>query len=361
MVEKYPFNHKEARNIINDGYNDNLRVVDNEGNVYDYVSKIQKKLRGDDYFYAKRADEKDFKYIFFTIDGKSIQSELNLTLFIEKNTDFGKFDILIGGENDDTVYLKLKAINEYLVVSMVDRFQPFVRGIVYSDWFGEEGFREANYEQKDRIYQKLYEINVGYDIVKHTTFPLVKELKKEYWYKYYNNLFQVKEDYVHDLREVSDIPYIYNISLDSNSVYKNSVMGLPKNVCISDVSIDDIERAYSIISRDKKDHKTYDVEVLKCRISNTQDVDDIKYLLQLQELYKEDIVVSDRTTQGEYDIFPDIFYCVYVNVDLHYKLKESDETYERIYENWMDDRYDGCDEMPGLKDRVFKFKTIIVC
>ena len=65
LVVRFPFNHKEARNIINADYNENLRVVDNEGNIYDYVSKIQKKLRGDDYFYAKKADKKDFKYIFF--------------------------------------------------------------------------------------------------------------------------------------------------------------------------------------------------------------------------------------------------------------------------------------------------------
>ena len=155
MVKRFSFNHKEARNIINASYNNNSRIVDNGGNVYDYVSKIQKKLHGDDYFYAKRKDEKNFRYIFFTADGKSIQSELNLTLYIEKNTDFSKFDILIGGDKNDIVYLKLRPINEYLVISMVDRFQPFVRGIVYSDWFGEEGFREANYKEKDKIYQKL--------------------------------------------------------------------------------------------------------------------------------------------------------------------------------------------------------------
>ena len=247
MVKRCPFNHKEARNIINASYNNNSRIVDNEGNVYDYVSKIQKKLHGDDYFYAKRKDEKNFRYIFFIVDGKSIQSELNLTLYIEKNTDFSKFDILIGGDKDDIVYLKLRPINEYLVISMVDRFQPFVRGIVYSDWFGEEGFREANYKEKDKIYQKLYEINVGYDIVKHTTFPLVKELKKDCWYKFYDCIFQVKEDYIHDLREISDIPYIYNISLDTNKVYKDSVMGLPKNICIQQAQEEDISLANEII------------------------------------------------------------------------------------------------------------------
>ena len=247
MIKRFSFNHKEARNIINASYNNNSRIVDNEGNVYDYVSKIQKKLHGDDYFYAKRKDEKNFRYIFFTVDGKSIQSELNLTLYIEKNTDFSKFDILIGGDKDDIVYLKLRPINEYLVISMVDRFQPFVRCIVYSDWFGEEGFREANYKEKDKIYQKLYEINVGYDIVKHTTFPLVKELKKDCWYKFYDCIFQVKEDYIHDLREISDIPYIYNISLDTNKVYKDSVMGLPKNICIQQAQEEDISLANEII------------------------------------------------------------------------------------------------------------------
>ena len=247
MVEIFPFNYKEARNIINAEYNENLRIVDNKGNVYDYVSKIQKKLRGNDYFYAKRANEKDFKYIFFSIDGKSIQSELNLILFIEKTTDFGKFDILIGGDKDDIVYLKLRPINEYLVISMVDRFQPFVRGIVYSDWFGKEGFREANHEEINRIYQKLYEINMGYDIIRHVSFPLVKELKKDCWYKFYDCIFQVKEDYIHDLREISDIPYIYNISLDTNKVYKDSVMGLPKNICIQQAQDEDISIANEII------------------------------------------------------------------------------------------------------------------
>lgn len=252
MVVRFPFNHKEARNIINADYNENLRVVDNEGNIYDYVSKIQKKLRGDDYFYAKKADKKDFKYIFFTVDGKSIQSELNLTLYIEKDTDFGKFDILIGGDKNDIVYLKLKPINEYLVISMADSFQPFVRCIVYSDWFGEEGFREANYKEENKIYQKLYEMNVGYDIINHTTFPLVKELKKNSWYKFYNNIFQVKEDYIHDLREIADIPYIYYISLDDNTVYKDSVMGLPKNICIQQAQDEDISIAKEIILKNSK-------------------------------------------------------------------------------------------------------------
>lgn len=247
MVEIFPFNYNEARNIINADYNENLRIVDNKGNVYDYVSKIQKKLRGNDYFYAKRANEKDFKYIFFSIDGKSIQSELNLILFIEKTTDFGKFDILIGGDNDDIVYLKLNSINEYLVVLMIDGVQPFVRCITDSDWFGKEGFHKATSEQIDKIYQKLYEINVGYDIIKHTTFPLVKELKKGCWYKYYNNIFQVKENYIHDLREIADIPYIYNIDLGDNTVYKDSVMGLPKNLCIQQAQEEDITVANEII------------------------------------------------------------------------------------------------------------------
>ena len=33
MVEIFPFNYKEARNIINAEYNENLRIVDNKGNV----------------------------------------------------------------------------------------------------------------------------------------------------------------------------------------------------------------------------------------------------------------------------------------------------------------------------------------
>lgn len=248
MVERFPFNHKEARNIINADYNENLRVIDNEGNVYDYVSKIQKKLNCDDYFYAKRKDEKNFRYIFFTVDGKSIQSELNLTLYIEKNTDFGKFDILIGeGLESDVVYLKLRAQYEYLVISLRDKFNWFVRGIVYYDWLGENNYREANNEEKDRIYKKLYEINIGYDVIRHVSFPLVKELKKECWYKFHNNIFQVKENYVHDLREISDIPYIYCINLDDNTVYKDSVMGLPKNICIQKAQDEDISIANEFI------------------------------------------------------------------------------------------------------------------
>ena len=90
-------------------------------------------------------------------------------------------------------------------------------------------------------------MNVVYDIINHTTFPLVKELKKDSWYKFYNNIFQVKEDYIHDLREIADIPYIYYISLDDNTVYKDSVMGLPKNICIQQAQDEDISIANEII------------------------------------------------------------------------------------------------------------------
>lgn len=250
MKKIFDFNHKEARRIINENYDGDSRIIDNEGNVYDYISKIQNKFRGDDYFYAKKADEKDFKYIFFTVDGKSIQKDLNLTLYIEKNVDFGKFDILKGeGLESDVVYLKLTCQYEYLVFSLQDKFKPFIRGIVYYDWFGLNQYHKVSHAEEDEIYKKLYEINLGYDVIRHVSFPLVKNLEKGTWYKYYNTIFQVKEDYNHDLRDICDIPYIYNIRLDSDIVYKDSIMGLPKNICMQKADYEDISIAKKIISK----------------------------------------------------------------------------------------------------------------
>ena len=49
------------------------------------------------------------------------------------------------------------------------------------------------------------------------------------------------------MREIADIPYIYNIDLGDNTVYKDSVMGLPKNICIQQAPEEDITVANEII------------------------------------------------------------------------------------------------------------------
>ena len=49
------------------------------------------------------------------------------------------------------------------------------------------------------------------------------------------------------MREIADIPYIYNIDLGDNTVYKDSVMGLPKNICFQQAQEEDITVANEII------------------------------------------------------------------------------------------------------------------
>ncbi len=61
----------------------------------------------------------------------------------------------------------------------------------------------------------------------------------------YNIYFRLKIKQASALR--TPLSYIYNIDLGDNTVYKDSVMGLPKNLCIQQAQEEDITVANEII------------------------------------------------------------------------------------------------------------------
>lgn len=225
MIINEKFEYNAARKITKDKIASDDKVLysikDSRGNTYDYISNLNNNS-----FYArikKKSTFDDTHYLYYKINGVCL-SDSSISLYIEKIIKTDLFNMVIS-EDGEKVYCKLQN-SHYLMVSMIsdDHIEEVV--IDNTDKFYYEDFDELNSEQKKRLFDIFYKKNICYNVLEHKVYPLEKELKKDEWYVAGELFFQVKENYYHDMREMSSIPYRKLVIGDR--IYNDSTMGLPK-------------------------------------------------------------------------------------------------------------------------------------
>lgn len=233
-----PFNYRKAREITTkfaNGEKVNAKIVDKFGVYYDYVSKNDRK---ENKIYARK--EGQTGYWLFRLNGKALDGENEL--YIEEEFDVSEYKMIIS-QYGDIAYCKLSNVHEYLVVSLNGNFRPYVGGIsenMLYDSVVKYHFHNVNEEEKDKIYSCLYNTDTYYDCVNMKWGKLVKHLKVGEIYAYYDTLFSVSEEYDHDMRNPFSIPYRFLYDMKNDCCYKDSTLGLPKNVGIREATEDEV-------------------------------------------------------------------------------------------------------------------------
>lgn len=257
MIEKLGFNYKKAREISDfiskHGSKKTIgtitwSVVDNNGNYYDYVSKLNKVSENAfSYFYAGRDTNDDYYYLYFDINGFCLTNN-NISLHIEKKTDYPIYDIIYNKKNF-TAYLKLNDGKEYLGVCLNKDTNPFLVKMDVDKWLNIEDCEEISNKNKENLYDILYKKNIGYDIVSHKVFTLEKVLKPNEWYVQSDIIFQNKKEFHHDMRQASSIQYItLYMNSHPHTIYNNSSMGLPKYMGLRKTTTEEIEHVNNIMN-----------------------------------------------------------------------------------------------------------------
>ena len=352
MKQLCDFNYKEARHIINTEDETN-RIVDKFGDTYNYISRPDKE---DDKIYLRKAND-IINYQYFTLSGKGITEKDN-QLFIEKEVDYSKFAIVYN-PSTNVALCKLKEKGEYLEVFINTTTVPKAIVLPYDnlDILGYKGFVKIPSEVKDELFKTLYDLNIAYDEIACEYGNLVKHLAEGGYYKYHHTIFKCHCDIKHNMLNIASIPYIFLYDYERDTLYENSTLGLPKNIPMREASIEEINNIYNLMKEKKG---LFDIEILKCSIHTKQDLEDLKYLFELQMRNIDDICISDCTKEDGHSLIPDLHYTVFIKYKLKEKLYKSDECFKKIYDKWIDDYIENVNKLNETK-RVFQFKPIVIC
>lgn len=330
----------------------NYELCDNDGTIYDSVGDVFKGT-----FYAREKDENG-GYVRFNLDGISLCTpKLKLTLYEIVDMNNEKYITDSNGPKSLSIF-KLKD-NKYLYLNkhgIID-----VKKIEDMESESEtKNYHKMSYDEITEAYNILYDLDIAYDPVKLVFGELVKHLEKGHIYSVANSTFKASHDFVHDMRNISSIPYEYNVVYLPNGnvseVYENSTMGLPARWCVMNATANEILSAWDAV-REKRG--VFGVKVINLRVGNKEDLNDLKYLFEVQLNNIHEIIISDETEEDYQSLFPEIKYRIYVKDTLYGKLV-NDNHFIYLEKKYDTDYYDEMKEMPSVERRAFGIEKVFV-